>query len=118
MTPHPLRPIIGVTGPDRGGGAAWIFTWLAVILAGGYPVRITPRRPRDITRLDGLIVGGGADVNPKLYGQELLDMLEDNRRGDTPGNRAVNLIVFPLTWLIRKIAAMFAPKHTGRDPAR
>ena len=33
------RPIVGVTGPDAGGGAAWWFTRLAVWLAGGQAVR-------------------------------------------------------------------------------
>src|SRR3954463_7994146 len=54
------RPVIGVTGPDKGGAAAWLFTWLAVTLAGGTAVRITPSRPRRVTGLAGLIVGGGA----------------------------------------------------------
>src|SRR5215204_2238944 len=61
-------PIIGVTGPDEGGGAAWWFTRFAVWLAGGHAVRITPRHPRKIDGLDGLILGGGADVDPQLYG--------------------------------------------------
>ena len=39
------RPIVGVTGPDAGGAAAWWFTRLAVWLAGGHAVRITPITP-------------------------------------------------------------------------
>src|SRR4051794_4134985 len=54
------RPIIGVTGPDRGGGAAWWFTRAAVLIAGGWAVRITPSCPRKIESLQGLIIGGGA----------------------------------------------------------
>src|SRR6476659_8082249 len=63
------RPVIGVTGPDHGGAAAWLFTWLAVAMAGGRAVWIRPGHPRGIAGLDGLVVGGGADVDPKLYGQ-------------------------------------------------
>jgi len=62
------RPRIGVTGPDRGGAAAWIMTALAVLRAGGWPVRITPSLPDDGATLDGLVIGGGADVDPALYG--------------------------------------------------
>ena len=64
------RPTIGITGPDKGGGTAWFFTALGVILAGGKPVRITPGRPRTADGLQALIIGGGADVDPMTYEQE------------------------------------------------
>lgn len=64
------RPTIGITGPDKGGGAAWFFTALGVRLAGGKPVRITPGRPRTADGLQALIIGGGADVDPSTYEQE------------------------------------------------
>ncbi|MFD3001038.1 gamma-glutamyl-gamma-aminobutyrate hydrolase family protein [Pontibacter toksunensis] len=64
------RPTIGVTGPDRGGGVAWFFTAFAVWIAGGKPVRITPSNPRTADGLQGLIIGGGADVDPTTYQQE------------------------------------------------
>ncbi|WP_114781255.1 gamma-glutamyl-gamma-aminobutyrate hydrolase family protein [Botryobacter ruber] len=64
------RATIGITGPDRGGGVAWFFTALAVRMAGGKPVRITPSRPRTADGLQALVVGGGADVDPTTYEQE------------------------------------------------
>jgi putative glutamine amidotransferase len=64
------RPRIGITGPCRGGWPAWTATRFAVWRAGGRAVRITPSRPCDVNQLNGLIVGGGADVNPKLYNEE------------------------------------------------
>jgi putative glutamine amidotransferase len=64
------RPTIGITGPDKGGGAAWFFTALGVRLAGGKPVRITPGMPRTADGLQGLIIGGGADVDPSTYEQD------------------------------------------------
>src|SRR5205823_4275720 len=63
------RPLIGVTGPDRRGWALRGFTHLAIRRAGGRPVAITPRRKPDVGRLAGLVVAGGADVDPALYGQ-------------------------------------------------
>lgn len=64
------RPTIGVTGPVRGGGMAWTFTALGVLMAGGWPVRITPASPRTADGLQGLIIGGGADVDPDTYQQD------------------------------------------------
>jgi putative glutamine amidotransferase len=63
------KPLIGVTGPDRRGWALRGFTHLAVRRAGGRPVTLTPRRKPDPDRLAGLVVAGGADVDPALYGQ-------------------------------------------------
>jgi putative glutamine amidotransferase len=60
-------PRIGITGPDEGGGAAWLFTAFAVMIAGGWPVRIKPSHPKGIDKLCGLVVGGGADIDPKTY---------------------------------------------------
>ncbi len=63
------RPRIGITGPDRGGLAGWLFGAFSVFRAGGWPVRIRPGRPYR-GALDGLIIGGGADVDPGLYAAE------------------------------------------------
>lgn len=64
------RPVIGVTGPDRRGWALRGFTHFAVRRSGGRPRAVTPSRGPDRERLDGLVVAGGADVDPALYGQE------------------------------------------------
>jgi putative glutamine amidotransferase len=115
----PPRPIIGVTGPDEGGGAAWAFTRLAVWRAGGHAVRITPRRPRTIDRLDGLILGGGADVDPGLYGQDPTPVLQTRKPPGEPWPRFwLGLILFPLTWLARKLAGQSSARHRGADRAR
>jgi putative glutamine amidotransferase len=63
------RPVIGVTGPDRRGWALRGFTHFAIRRAGGRPLAITPARVPNPHRLDGLVVAGGADVDPALYGQ-------------------------------------------------
>ncbi len=111
------RPIIGVAGPDRGGGAAWWFTRFAVWLAGGHAVRITPRRPRrTLDGLHGLIIAGGADVDPTLYGQELLHVTEKKKREEPAWMWVAGLILFPLTWLMRKLSAV--PVTTGQNAAR
>jgi len=110
------RPVIGVTGPDRGGLAAWWFTALAVRRAGGRPVRIRPRRPVAISRLDGLIIGGGADVSPRLYGQDRQPRPSRMTDRTTSGwRRLLGLALFPLLFLVRRI---LTTKHGGPAPAR
>jgi putative glutamine amidotransferase len=81
------RPVIGVTGPDRRGWALRGFTHFAVRRAGGRPVALTPTRGPDPERLAGLVVAGGADVHPSLYGQEnfaarRLDPARDELEGE------------------------------------
>jgi putative glutamine amidotransferase len=111
------RAIVGVTGPDAGGEAAWQFTRFAVWLAGGHAVRITPKRPRRITGLDGLIIGGGADVDPELYGEEPHPILPQARGADEPLTvYLVEWLIFPLTWAARKLAGQSAA--VGGDRAR
>jgi putative glutamine amidotransferase len=118
------RPRIGVTGPDRGGAAAWVGAWLAVVLAGGQAVRITPDHPRTIDGLDGLIVGGGADVDPSLYGQDVLadlkaDAVPRTRPSEQPRLLYLfDLLLVPLTWLLRKSVGWVAAKGTTGVPHR
>jgi putative glutamine amidotransferase len=51
---------------------AWLMTALAVLRCGARPVRITPTRPCDAGTLDGVVIGGGTDVDPFHYGEEKL----------------------------------------------
>lgn len=69
MTTRKRRPVIGVTGPARHGRVLWMFSLFAVRRAGGRPIRINTERPVDRNRLDGLLVAGGADIDPSMYGQ-------------------------------------------------
>src|SRR5215213_4539189 len=117
LQPRGRRPTIGVTGPNRGGGAAWLFTRLGVFLAGGHAVRITPKRPHPIEQFDGLIIGGGADVNPKLYGQDLTPIVEKEKSPEQSLlEYLLGWVLFPLTFLLRKLAGQSAVR--GGDAAR
>lgn len=72
------KPLIGISGPDKGGFLPWAMTYLAVRRAGGKPIRITPKSSHKIsfTGLDGLILGGGSDIDPENYGEELNEISE------------------------------------------
>ena len=102
------RPLIGITGPDKGGRAAWLFTALSVWLAGGKPVHITPARPRTAAQLHGLIIGGGSDIDPDAYQKEnfideyLDQTLRDERKSffEKIGS-FFSWLLYPLVFLIR-----------------
>lgn len=67
-------PVIFVTGPKKGGLFAWAMTWMALKRAGAKPIRITDDSDIDLNRLEGLVLGGGSDIFPENYGEELLTM--------------------------------------------
>ncbi|MDQ2695937.1 MAG: type 1 glutamine amidotransferase [Pseudomonadota bacterium] len=77
------RPLIGVTGPAGGGRTAWIFTRYALRKAGARACRLTPDNPQPPAPLDGLVIGGGDDINPRRYGQTpLMTIRIDHQRDD------------------------------------
>jgi putative glutamine amidotransferase len=104
-----VRPTIGITGPDKGGTIAWIFTSMAVRIAGGKPVRITPSAPRTADGLQAMIIGGGADVDPTTYQQA--NVLEEylNKTLKNPKrnfwqriSRFTRWMYFPILFFLRK----------------
>ncbi|XSG84550.1 MAG: gamma-glutamyl-gamma-aminobutyrate hydrolase family protein [Methylohalobius sp. ZOD2] len=66
------RPLIAVTGPRRRGVAPRILVHLAVWLAGGRAVQLSPAHNHEAFQLDyqGVVITGGHDVDPVLYAQE------------------------------------------------
>lgn len=104
------RPLIGVTGPDRGGAAAWQATRAALLAVGGRAVRLTPTRDRDLSQLAGLVLGGGADVSAPTFEAAAGDLAravaeshEAVSRGQTSWHTA---LVAPLTLLLRRLGAV------------
>lgn len=95
------RPVIGITGPDEGGTGAWLFTALSAWLAGGKPARITANAPATIEDIDGLIIGGGADVEPLKYGQEPIERSVLTKDSRTIYEWVLSILFFPLYWLVR-----------------
>lgn len=114
------KPLIAVTGPDKGGLTAWVFTWVAVKRAGGKPVRITPSKAKQLPDFDGLIIGGGADINPELYDAEPLKDLKDlatKEKSITGFRRFLHLTVGIFIVAFRKIFSLghTAPIDSDRD---
>jgi putative glutamine amidotransferase len=63
------RPLVAVTGPDRGALAPRLLVSLAVRLAGGRPRYCSPRHNECPDLLDGLVITGGHDIEPVLYAE-------------------------------------------------
>jgi putative glutamine amidotransferase len=111
---------VGVTGPDRGGAVAWELTRLALRRAGAEAIRITPAHPHGIDDVDALVIGGGADIDPEIYGEEpetIASVIEGTRKS-VKKNRtpALSLLLAPGIFVMRKIFE----RHTavGHDGAR
>ena len=67
------RPLIGVTTSDRSGWRIFPRVAFNIWLAGGRAVRWgTARGTPDIDAVDGIVIGGGDDISPDLYGGELI----------------------------------------------
>lgn len=110
------RPVIGITGPKDGGTGAWLFTALSVRLAGGKPVRITVKSPKKMENFDGLIVGGGADVEPLRYGQERIEKTILVKNSRSIFEWILSILFFPVYWLVRYFQhTKVSPIDTDRD---
>ncbi|MGR3806177.1 gamma-glutamyl-gamma-aminobutyrate hydrolase family protein [Marinibacterium profundimaris] len=62
------RPVIGVTTSRRSGWRIFPLVNLNLRLAGGRGLRWGAGRPADLDQVDGVIIGGGDDISPDLYG--------------------------------------------------
>ena len=112
------KPLIGVTGPDQGGRAAWWATRWLLKRAGARACWITPSRQRNVGELDGLVIGGGADIEPKLYGQQRMEeVFEAARERQTLHRKLVILLLFPLIYLMRRLLSghTAAKEDSARD---
>jgi len=101
------KPRIGVTGPARGGFAAWLFTWLAIRRAGARAVRLRPQKDIPAGPLHGLVLGGGADVNPELrrgWARATVDYMRESTRAWP--RRILDLMLYPLVTIIRALAGV------------
>lgn len=66
------RPVIAVTEPDPSAGFGGRTSWLALrtclYFSGAKAVRVTPSDPQYKQKFSGLVISGGTDVHPPLYG--------------------------------------------------
>ncbi|CAM4109273.1 gamma-glutamyl-gamma-aminobutyrate hydrolase family protein [Palleronia rufa] len=67
-----MRPRIGVTTSARSGWRIFPLVAFNLWLAGGKGVRWVAGRPSDVSDVDGIVIGGGDDISPDLYGGRLI----------------------------------------------
>lgn len=77
------RPLIAVTTSRRSSWRIFPMFALNVWLGGGRARRWHAGRPSDLDAVDGLIIGGGDDISPDIYGGELVEAARiDPKRDD------------------------------------
>jgi putative glutamine amidotransferase len=106
------RPLILVTGPDRGGRPAWLCTAYLVWRMGGRPKWIHPKHPEIPEDFSGIVLGGGADVHPSRYKETLLKELKSEIQR-VPKIRK-HFIFSALIWWLRRIFSV-RQKPSGTD---
>ncbi|RLQ21778.1 gamma-glutamyl-gamma-aminobutyrate hydrolase family protein [Seongchinamella sediminis] len=64
------RPVVGVTGNDKWWSPSWYCIRLSVFLAGGVARRISHSRRFPVDALDAIVISGGDDIHPTIFGEE------------------------------------------------
>jgi putative glutamine amidotransferase len=100
------KPMIVVTGPNKSGFTAWLFTAFNVYLAGGIPRRVTPAEFKGVKDFDGVIIGGGSDIHPDNF----------KKQPATPVHRPLKtkikeLLFFPMELVSRLTSGDYDPER-------
>ncbi len=110
-------PVIGISGNFRNGDCTLAEGYyLSVVEAGGTPVVIPPYDDEKalvslLDSLDGIILSGGADIDPDYLGEEPLDCVSVNPRRDAQELMLVRLAVerqIPILGICRGIQVLAA----------
>ncbi len=98
---------------------AWIFIRLQVLTAGGRAVRLTPESDPAEVEIDALVLGGGADVDPRVYGKRpagvLSELRAEARRDLGAAAKARRLLALPLIYLGRRLFSLKRMMVTDPD---
>ena len=77
------RPLIAVTGPNKKLKLGWWATKFVLWLCGARSCYISPDCPKLFQAVDGVVIGGGDDIDPEHYGESgdagaTYDVVRDN----------------------------------------
>ncbi len=103
------RPIVAVTGPDRGGWPAWVFTRLAVWRAGGKALRLQPSAfsgEAKLPNFHALILGGGADIEPSKAGIRIDELLPRKATESDGEGKLLAWLLAPFLLLFRGVLSV------------
>ncbi|MBR4841690.1 MAG: gamma-glutamyl-gamma-aminobutyrate hydrolase family protein, partial [Bacteroidaceae bacterium] len=110
-------PVIGISGNFRDGDCTLAQAYyMSVVEAGGTPVVIPPYDNEKalvslLDSLDGIVLSGGADLDPDYLGEEPLDCVSINPRRDNQELMLVKLAVdrqIPILGICRGIQVLTA----------
>lgn len=102
-----------MSGPESGGQLSSFFLRWAIRKAGGRPVSLKPSMKQDIRKLQGVVLSGGADVDPKLYGKEKDTLLYEKEKHS---RNVITLIKFPFSLIYNRVLGVGSMGiETGRD---
>lgn len=77
------KPYIGISISRRASIVTKAALYFSILLCGGRPKFLYPNCRIDVADFDGLLLSGGDDINPELYGQEAKkDKAYDNSRDE------------------------------------
>ncbi|MDF2096817.1 gamma-glutamyl-gamma-aminobutyrate hydrolase family protein [Aquibaculum arenosum] len=65
-------PLIAVTSSRRRALFTAVMNRIALLRAGARSVRVYPGKQVDLNKVDGLLIGGGDDIDVRLYDQDLI----------------------------------------------
>ena len=83
------RPLIGVTTSRRSGWRIFPLIALNIWLAGGRAQRWGAGRTADVAAVDAVVIGGGDDIAPDLYGGRIVTAARLDRDRDALERRLV-----------------------------
>ena len=83
------RPRIAVTTSRRSSWRIFPMFALNIWLAGGRAVRWTAARPHHLDDVEGLVIGGGDDIQPEIYGGALVSTARFDPARDAMERRLV-----------------------------
>jgi len=98
--PKQIKPLIGITGPVKGGLGEWLFLRYKIKKAGGRPVRITAATKDSHHELDGLLLSGGGDINPERYGKPITSLRHIKKKRS---RRFIEWCIYPLTTIYKRL---------------
>lgn len=64
------RPLVAITGPEKGALGPRVLVALAVFVYGGRPLQLKPSHDLSQVNFDAVVVTGGHDIHPVLYAAE------------------------------------------------
>lgn len=78
------KPLIGVTGPAKGGAGNWLIMKLILLWYGANPYYLSSDLEYIPEALDGLVISGGADIDPRRYGKHSSSLPHEQKKQNYP----------------------------------